>query len=64
MPDQSEKRSKSIIYIWKKGGVPQLPVMGEFHYNRLDHRYWKDALLKMKSTGSKYCIHIRFMGIT
>lgn len=35
----------------EKGGVPQLPVMGEFHYNRLDHRYWKDALLKMKSTG-------------
>lgn len=33
------------------GGVPQLPVMGEFHYSRMDHRYWKDALLKMKSTG-------------
>lgn len=33
------------------GGIPQLPVMGEFHYNRYDHRYWKDALLKMKATG-------------
>lgn len=33
------------------GGKPQLPVMGEFHYNRLDERYWRDALLKMKSTG-------------
>lgn len=35
----------------EESGVPQLPVMGEFHYNRLDHRYWRDALLKMKATG-------------
>lgn len=34
-----------------KGGVPQLPVMGEFHYVRMDERYWKDALLKMKASG-------------
>lgn len=42
------------------GGVPQLPVMGEFHYSRMDHRYWRDALLKMKSSGvnivSTYCL--------
>lgn len=35
----------------EKGGIPQLPVMAEFHYNRLDHRYWRDALLKIKSSG-------------
>lgn len=35
----------------EKGGIPQLPVMGEIHYSRMDHRYWRDALLKMKSSG-------------
>jgi len=35
----------------EEGGVPLLPVMGEFHYSRMDERYWKDALLKMKSSG-------------
>ena len=35
----------------EEGGVPVLPVMGEFHYNRIDSRYWKDALLKMKASG-------------
>lgn len=43
-----------------EGGVPQLPVMGEIHYNRMDHRYWRDALLKMKASGinivATYCI--------
>lgn len=42
------------------GGVPQLPVMGEIHYNRMDARYWRDALLKMKASGinivATYCI--------
>lgn len=33
------------------GGQPVLPVMGEFHYSRYDHRYWKDALQKMKASG-------------
>ncbi|MDL2255099.1 beta-galactosidase [Parabacteroides sp. OttesenSCG-928-K15] len=33
------------------GGKPVLPVMGEFHYSRMDHRYWRDALLKMKASG-------------
>jgi len=32
-------------------GRPTLPVMGEFHYVRMDHRYWRDALLKMKASG-------------
>lgn len=44
----------------EEGGVPQLPVMGELHYNRMDHRYWRDALLKMKASGidivATYCI--------
>ena len=33
------------------GGEPVLPVMGEFHYSRYDHRYWKETLLKMKASG-------------
>lgn len=44
----------------EEGGVPKLPVMGEIHYNRMDCRYWKDALLKMKASGvdivATYCI--------
>lgn len=43
-----------------QGGVPQLPVMGEFHYGRMNPEYWKDALLKMKASGvnivSTYCL--------
>lgn len=35
----------------EEGGKPVLPVMGEFHYVRMDYRYWKDTLLKMKSSG-------------
>lgn len=35
----------------EEGGIPRLPVMGELHYNRMDERYWKDALLKMKASG-------------
>lgn len=56
------------LYI-DEGGVPQLPVMGEIHYNRMDHRYWRDALLKMKASGinivATYCIwslHEEFEG--
>lgn len=52
-----------------EGGVPQLPVMGEIHYNRMDARYWRDALLKMKASGinivATYCIwnlHEEFEG--
>ena len=33
------------------GGVPVLPVMGEFHYNRCNPKYWRDHLMKMKSSG-------------
>ena len=43
-----------------EGGVPQLPVMGEFHYSRMNPEYWKDALLKMKASGihivATYCL--------
>lgn len=42
------------------GGKPVLPVMGEFHYSRMDERYWKDALMKMKASGvniiATYCL--------
>ena len=44
----------------EEGGVPLLPVMGEIHYNRMDPRYWRDTLLKMKASGinvvATYCI--------
>lgn len=53
----------------EEGGIPQLPVMGEIHYNRMDQRYWRDALLKMKASGinivATYCIwslHEEFEG--
>lgn len=53
----------------EKGGVPRLPVMGEIHYSRMDPRYWRDALLKMKASGidivATYCIwnlHEEFEG--
>ncbi len=53
----------------EESGIPQLPVMGEIHYNRMDQRYWRDALLKMKASGidivATYCIwslHEEFEG--
>ena len=53
----------------EEGGIPQLPVMGEIHYTRMDSRYWRDALLKMKASGidivATYCIwslHEEFEG--
>lgn len=36
---------------WEQNGTPQLPVMGEFHYNRTDSRYWRESLMKMKASG-------------
>lgn len=44
----------------EEGGVPQLPVMGEFHYSRMDSRYWRDALLKMKASGVNIVATIAF----
>ena len=35
----------------EKAGVPQLPVMGEFHFARMDQRYWRETLMKMKASG-------------
>lgn len=32
-------------------GEPVLPVMGEFHFSRYDHHYWKKTLQKMKASG-------------
>lgn len=59
-PGPKGKEIKVNNMYLEKGGVPQLPVMGEFHYSRTDHRYWRDALLKMKSSGinivSTYCL--------
>ncbi len=43
-----------------EGGIPRLPVMGEFHYSRMHSDYWRDALLKMKASGvnivATYCL--------
>lgn len=33
------------------GGAPWLPVMGEFHFTRYPHLFWRDELLKMKAGG-------------
>lgn len=53
----------------EEAGVPLVPVMGEFHFSRMDARYWRDALLKMKASGvnivSTYCLwmlHEEFEG--
>ena len=27
------------------------PVMGEIHYSRYPHKYWRESLLKMKAGG-------------
>ena len=57
-PTGHEIRINNLYF--EEGGVPRLPVMGEFHYSRMDHRYWKDALLKMKASGidivATYCL--------
>ena len=38
-----------------KDGKPWLPVMGEFHFSRYPHCYWREELEKMKRlAGYKY----------
>ncbi len=34
-----------------KDGKPWLPIMGEIHFSRYPHRYWREALAKMKAGG-------------
>ena len=34
-----------------RDGKRWFPVMGEIHYSRYPHQYWKEALLKMKAGG-------------
>ena len=57
-PEGKEIRINNLYM--EEGGVPQLPVMGEFHYSRMNPEYWKDALLKMKASGinivATYCL--------
>lgn len=60
--------SVNNLYL-EEGGIPKLPVMGEFHYSRVNPEYWKDVLLKMKSSGinivATYCLwnlHEEFEG--
>lgn len=38
------------VYFTKKE-KPFIPLSGEFHYSRYDHRQWKVELLKMKASG-------------
>lgn len=33
------------------GGVPIIPVMGEFHFSRFQKEQWEDIILKMKANG-------------
>ncbi len=33
------------------GNTPVVPVMGEFHFSRYDHHYWRENLLKIKASG-------------
>ena len=68
-PGPSGKEIKVNNLYLEEGGIPQLPVMGEIHYNRMNPRYWRDALLKMKASGinivATYCIwnlHEEFEG--
>ena len=35
----------------KQDGERWFPVMGEIHYSRYPHKYWKESLLKMKAGG-------------
>lgn len=57
-PDGTQIRVNNLYM--EEGGRPVLPVMGEFHYSRMDERYWRDALLKMKAQGidivATYCM--------
>ena len=48
-PAGKEIRINSLY--WEECGKPELPVMGEFHYNRMDERYWRENLMKMKASG-------------
>ncbi|GAA3572863.1 hypothetical protein GCM10022395_22650 [Snuella lapsa] len=50
-PGKSGEDIKVNSLYLTKGGEPLLPVMGEFHFSRYDHRYWKETLLKMKASG-------------
>lgn len=68
-PGPKGKEIKINNLYLEEGGIPQLPVMGEIHYNRMNPKYWKDALLKMKASGinivATYCIwnlHEEFEG--
>jgi|JFJP01.1.fsa_nt_gi hypothetical protein len=33
------------------GGIPQIPVMGEMQFSRIDGQRWEDVILKMKAAG-------------
>lgn len=45
-----EAYSLSSEYL-KKNGAPWFAVMGEFHYSRFAHRYWKRSLMRMRACG-------------
>ncbi len=48
-PDGGEITLNSRYLI--RDGKPYIPVMGEIHFQRLERRYWRRELLKMKSGG-------------
>ena len=50
-PGPAGKEIRINNLYWEECGKPELPVMGEFHYNRMDERYWRENLMKMKASG-------------
>jgi beta-galactosidase len=34
-----------------RNNLPWIPVMGEFHFSRYPHQFWREELLKMKAAG-------------
>lgn len=59
-PGPSGKEIRVNNLYLEEGGKPQLPVMGEVHYCRINPRYWRDVLQKAKASGvniiSTYCL--------
>lgn len=38
-------------FYMERDGVPNIPVVGEFHFSRFSYLYWEEELLKMKAGG-------------
>ncbi|QMV40992.1 beta-galactosidase [Cohnella cholangitidis] len=38
-------------FYMERNGIPNIPVVGEFHFSRFSYLYWEEELLKMKAGG-------------